>query len=171
MLDTGIHRNNIAPTGSVATIKRHPFAPYLLDNITSSLLWLQDSYINNSCATALPLLFPKLRDASGGVIVFDSCTIYSKFMCISAPQVQLSSLSLHHCSFQGASVAEALACLGEVRSLKELSVSLKWAGNLPVSCLSKLKLLESLSLERCTPVGLGHVLQSIPSLRELSLDT
>jgi len=132
---------------------------------------LQSSFISEQCGTALPLLFSKLRDRPGGRVTFDSCIIHSKFLYIGALQVQLSSLSLHNCSFQGTSVAEALACLGEVRSLKELSVSLKWAGNLPVSCLSKLKLLESLSLERCTPVGLGHVLQSIPSLRELSLDT
>jgi len=53
--------------------------------------------------------------------------------------------------------------------LKKLSISLKVAGDLPLSCLSDLKQLESLSLTRCTPLGLGPVLQSLSSLHELSL--
>jgi hypothetical protein len=55
--------------------------------------------------------------------------------------------------------------------LQKLSLSLLVVGNLSVSCLSELKQLKSLSLKRCAPVGLSLLLQSIPSLRKLSLDT
>jgi hypothetical protein len=93
----------------------------------------------------------------------------SKFLRIFALEVQLSSLSLHACTFWGSSDEEALACLGKLRGLKALSISLFWPPDLQVSCLSELKQLESLALHHCTPVGLNLVLRSTPSLRELCL--
>jgi len=102
--------------------------------------------------------------------VFQDCSMDSKFLRIFALEVQLSSLSLHACTFWGSSDEEALACLGKLRGLKALSISLFWPPDLQVSCLSELKQLESLALHHCTPVGLNLVLQSTPSLRELCLD-
>ena len=101
--------------------------------------------------------------------MFQDCSMDSKFLRIFALEVQLSSLSLHACTFWGSSDEEALACLGKLRGLKALSISLFWPPDLQVSCLSELKQLESLALHHCTPVGLNLVLRSTPSLRELCL--
>jgi hypothetical protein len=131
----------------------------------------QDSRIKSpSCGATLPLLFPRLRDCSSeGAAAFQNCRMNSKFLRIFALEVQLSSLSLLRCTFPGSSDEEALACLGKLRGLKALSISLEWPRRLQISYLSELKQLESLALTCCTPVGLNLVLQSTPSLRELYL--